>query len=145
MTTAGKIYHQARIPGIGNQQLHRLVASAFIGPSHLHVDHIDGNPENNRPENLRYCTHRENLTFENYTRRAILPGVYKNRNRYQSRVVYQGKRYNLGYYSTPEQAHAAYLQAFNLIEYGREPTEHIENAALQKLLSLVRQTRTPTT
>ncbi len=43
--------------------VHRLVAEAFIGPCpELHeVCHGDGNPRNNRLENIRYGTHAENM------------------------------------------------------------------------------------
>lgn len=47
--------------------VHRLVASAFVGgqtEDRSHVDHIDGNKENNDAENLRWCSNRENHNFE---------------------------------------------------------------------------------
>lgn len=46
--------------------VHRLVALAFLGepPSQQHTDvnHIDGNPSNNLPDNLEWTTHQENIT-----------------------------------------------------------------------------------
>jgi hypothetical protein len=41
---------------------HRLVAEAFIGPcpEGHEINHKDGNPQNLRPSNLEWVTHREN-------------------------------------------------------------------------------------
>lgn len=45
-----------------NRYVHRLVADAFLGPcpNGMEVCHNDGDPFNNRVENLRYDTHSEN-------------------------------------------------------------------------------------
>jgi len=44
------------------RQVHRLVLLAFVGidDKRPHVDHIDGNPSNNKVGNLRWVTPREN-------------------------------------------------------------------------------------
>lgn len=52
--------------------VHRLVCLAFHGlpEKGMQVDHIDGNPRNNREDNLRWCSARENhrnpITVERY-------------------------------------------------------------------------------
>ena len=47
--------------------LHRMVAYAWGNPpenySELEVDHIDSDPHNNDINNLRWCSHRENLHY----------------------------------------------------------------------------------
>ena len=50
--------------GIGSRSVPRLVAEAFHGPAPFpkaQVLHLDDDTDNNRPENLRWGTHRENL------------------------------------------------------------------------------------
>lgn len=40
--------------------VHRLVLEAFVGPSHLEVNHKDGDKCNNHIENLEYATSKDN-------------------------------------------------------------------------------------
>ena len=61
-------YLQVNLSGIHNPQLvHRLVAKAFLpNPENKpFIDHIDGNKTNNRVENLRWVTHKENCNNPN--------------------------------------------------------------------------------
>ena len=46
-----------------NFTVHRLVAFHFLprDKERKHVNHIDGNRENNHVENLEWCTHTENM------------------------------------------------------------------------------------
>ena len=53
------------------KRVHRLVANAFLGESELQIDHIDGNKQNNRLDNLEYVTAKEN------TNRAWNKGIAK--------------------------------------------------------------------
>lgn len=50
-----------------NTYIHKLVAEYFIGERQegYEIDHIDGNYLNNRADNLRYVTRRENLLNPN--------------------------------------------------------------------------------
>ena len=43
--------------------VHQLVMLAFVGPppAGMEAMHLNGNPKDNRPENLKYGTHSENM------------------------------------------------------------------------------------
>jgi len=55
-------YATVRIAG-KTYRVHKLVANAFIGPTPTgyEVGHVDGDSSNNAVENLKYCTHVENI------------------------------------------------------------------------------------
>lgn len=81
-----------------------------------HIDHIDGNPANNRFENLRQATNQENMWNRRRpvarSKTGVL-GVTMNRHgsRYVAHIKINGKKTRLGSFMTAEEAHAAYVDA----------------------------------
>jgi hypothetical protein len=79
------------------------------------LDHIDGDPSNNRLSNLREATHAENQ--QNRTRHAdntsgFMGVSWHDRDRkWHAQIRVAGKKRYLGSFDCPEQAHAAYLAA----------------------------------
>lgn len=59
-----------------NLRIHRLVMFAFHGTSGLVVDHINEIKTDNRLQNLRYCTHKENKQFFISTRRHLFTSKF---------------------------------------------------------------------
>ena len=96
----------------GRIYMHRVLLEA---PDGLYADHIDGDGLNNRSRNLRLAT----LTENSRNRRTCsantsgFKGVRwdKRKAKWLSRIWAEGKRAHLGYFDTPEEAHAAYCAA----------------------------------
>lgn len=67
-------YRSIQLSRIGTFQVHYLVLLAFIGerPIGLDIDHINRIRDDNRLENLRYCTRSENNMNTIRTRNDIL-------------------------------------------------------------------------
>jgi hypothetical protein len=97
------------------KKIHRLMAQAFIEnfSEDLQVDHINGIRSDNRLENLRMVTHRENCQNRDCHRNGRLIGVYFNKKKggWRSEIHYLGKRINLGYFKTEVEASNAYKDA----------------------------------
>lgn len=90
--------------------LHRLVVGATAGQI---VDHANGDTLDNRAENLRICTHTENMRNRRLQRNKTgYPGVAQHGRRFIAVVVVDGVRHKRAF-ATPEEAHACYLQMKN--------------------------------
>lgn len=78
------------------------------------IDHIDGDRSNNRWANLRPTSRAVNLQNQRRARSnniAGFLGVKLHRKRFQARIRVNKKEIYLGVFDTPEQAHAAYIEA----------------------------------
>lgn len=93
---------------------HRLAWLYVYGawPVH-HIDHIDGNPSNNRLENLRDVPQRTNVENQRIARSDSgtgFLGVSRSGNRFAARIEVRGHKVHIGYFATPEEASAAYVE-----------------------------------
>lgn len=113
--SAGKLgYVYIRLDGV-RYLAHRLAWFYVTGewPSN-NVDHIDGNPSNNRLGNLRNVTQSGNLQNQRRAHSGSTSGVlgvYPSRKRFTASIKAEGKKKHLGQFDTKEQAHAAYVNA----------------------------------
>lgn len=92
--------------------LHREIMGATKGQE---VDHINGNALDNRRQNLRLCTHQENMVnrpmFKN--NKSGRKGVHwdKEKRKWRAAITSKGKIMHLGYFTDLEDASKAYETA----------------------------------
>lgn len=77
------------------------------------VDHVNGDPWDNRRSNLRVCTQAENVRNARISNGHSVgfKGVYRNGSRFAARISANGAPLNLGTFDTPEEASRAYDNA----------------------------------
>jgi len=93
--------------------VHRLVYKWVTGEEPgPYLDHVDGNSLNNAFHNLEAVTNRENVVRARKDN-GLPVGVRKKGNRYIAGAHIDGRGCYIGMYTTPELAHAAYLEAVN--------------------------------
>jgi hypothetical protein len=103
------VYVGRRVRDNGRQKtiyLHRLLLNA---PKGIEVDHINGNPLDNRKSNIRLCTRSQNNQNIKKTKGKIpYKGVSEKRDGYQVSVAKNGKRHWVGSFKTIKEAALAY-------------------------------------
>ena len=85
------------------------------------IDHIDGNPRNNKFNNLRDITRSENIQNQNKSQKGSkvnLLGVSLGYKKYCAQIRVNKKRIYLGVFDTPEEAHQSYLNKKREIHAG---------------------------
>ena len=84
--------------------LHRIIWKLVTGqdPGELEIDHKNRNGRDNCFHNLRLATVPEQEANK------IKRGTAKSGNRFNARILIEGKRVTLGCFDTEEQAHRAY-------------------------------------
>lgn len=119
-----KTFYAHRTISFGGYQqkviLHRLLMNP---PADMHIDHINGNGLDCRRENMRIVTLQQNnlnrgIRVSNH---SGLKGVSKQGNKFRAEIQAAGRKFYLGLFETPEEAHAAYCaaSASHHREYGR--------------------------
>jgi hypothetical protein len=84
-------------------RMHRLIMNA--GPGQV-VDHINGNPLDNRRENLRLCSHAQNMfnSKKPSTNTTGYVGVIRKRKKFAAMISINDKSTYLGTFDTAKEA-----------------------------------------
>lgn len=93
--------------------VHRVAWKLFYGDDPpKYVDHADGDKLNNRISNLRSASWVQNRANSKVASKSGFKGVYKPKigRGWVAQLRAAGVCEYLGYYKTPEQAHAAYVK-----------------------------------
>lgn len=133
-TQAGYKFTTLKISGQGRAyKVSQLVAMAFLGHEpngySLVVDHINGDRSDDRVENLRIVTQRENSSTcfrsneESFSSQYVGVHWNKEESKWRAQIVHNGVNTFLGYYDTEIEASKAYQLALSKIKDGSFNTD----------------------
>ena len=99
-------------------------------PKGLEIDHVNGDRLDNRIENLRLATQRENCQNLQCHRDGKLVGALycKRKNKYRALIRVRGKQIQLGLFKTAKESHEAYEIACKHIE------EYVDNESFRAII-----------
>ena len=104
--------------------VHIIVAKAFLNYNPIKgvivVDHIDNDGSNNKVENLRVISHRENISKDRIGN-SKYTGVHwsKFHGKFIAQIKIDKKQIHLGCFTSELDAHKAYLEKLNSIKNGK--------------------------
>lgn len=95
--------------GMLSSLMHRLILNA---PKGQDVDHINGNPLDNRRKNLRICSRSQNLhnSKKHKDNKSGYKGVFwqSKSNKWRAQICCEGKRFSIGMFCNKKDAAIAY-------------------------------------
>ena len=92
-------------------KMHRVILNA---PVNIQCDHRNGNSLDNRKENLRLCTNRQNSQNKKYpykNNKLQIKGVSARDKKFRAAIQVNGKYLSLGYFNILGDADSAYRKA----------------------------------
>ncbi len=99
-------------------RVHRVIYKIFHGREPEQVDHVNGNPSDNRIENLRPATNKQNSNnSKRYSNnksgyKGVAPYLRKGIQRgYTAQITHNYKKHHLGVFDSAADAHEAYKEA----------------------------------
>jgi hypothetical protein len=104
-TSSKNLFYATRHDGQKTIAMHRAIMNT---PAGMETDHINGNGLDNRKENLRIVTRRENQQNRHGFKTSNYPGVSKVKNRWTAHIHINKKQNYLGSFKDEEKAARRY-------------------------------------